>query len=460
MIATRLSTAATWTRARLLGADAPFRGVSTDTRTLAAGQLFVALRGERHDGHDHVAEAARRGAVAVLVERALPDLALPQLVAADSLAALGDLARHWRRELRARVVAVTGSNGKTTLKTLLSAVLSRAGRTAATPGNLNNEVGLPLTVLGLDPALDFVVLEMGAGKPGDIRYLADIGQPQVSVVNNIGPAHLERMGSLEGIAATKGGIYEALGADGVGAVNADDGFAPYFRGLLGARRRVEFGLAATAHVGASALEVGATGSRFLLRTPQGSAPVELALAGRHNVMNALAAAACATALGLDAPAIAAGLGTAHAVAGRLDRIAHPDGWVLVDDSYNANPASTMAGIAALVAGGGTPWLALGDMKELGTREAELHAEVGRYARSEGVERLFTVGPLAAHAAAAFGARAQSYPDRESLAADLARALAPGVNVLVKGSRSSGMDRVVAAVLAAHGMHRAGGHHAA
>jgi UDP-N-acetylmuramoyl-tripeptide--D-alanyl-D-alanine ligase len=460
MIATRLAAAAGWAAAALHGADGPFRGVSTDTRTLVAGQLFVALRGERHDGHDHVAEAARRGAAAVLVERALPGVELPQLVVADSLAALGELARHWRRSLRARVVAVTGSNGKTTLKTLLSSVLSRAGRTAATPGNLNNEVGLPLTVLGLDPALDFAVLEMGAGKPGDIRYLADIGQPDVAVVNNIGPAHLERMGSLEGIAATKGGIYEALGADGIGVVNADDAFAAYFRGLLGRRRRVEFGLEADADVGAAAIAQFRAGSRFALRTPAGTAPVELALAGRHNVMNALAAAACATALGIDVRAIAAGLEAAHAVAGRLDRIEHPDGWILVDDSYNANPASTMAGIATLVGAGGTPWLALGDMKELGAREAELHAEVGRYARHQGVERLFTVGPLAAHAAAAFGARAQSYPDRESLAADLARSLAPGVCVLVKGSRSSGMDQVVAAVLAAHGMQRAGDHHAA
>jgi UDP-N-acetylmuramoyl-tripeptide--D-alanyl-D-alanine ligase len=460
MIASRLSTAAGWTRAVLHGADADFRGVSTDSRTLAAGQLFVALRGERHDGHAHVAEAARRGAAGVVVERPQADAGLPQLVVHDSLAALGDLARHWRRGLRARVVAITGSNGKTTLKTLLSSVLARSGRTAATPGNLNNEVGLPLTVLGLDPALDFAVLEMGAGKPGDIRYLADIGQPDVSVVNNIGPAHLERLGSLEGVASTKGGIYEALGAEGIGAVNADDAFAPYFRGLLGARARVEFGLQAPADVGASDVVVGAAGSRFMLRTPGGSAPVELALAGRHNVLNALAAAACATALRLDAPTIAAGLAATHAVAGRLDRIEHPDGWVLIDDSYNANPASTMAGIATLAGGGGVPWLALGDMKELGPREAELHAEVGRYARSQGIVRLFTVGPLAAHAAAAFGAHARAYPDRASLAADLAQALARDVRVLVKGSRSSGMDQVVAAVLAAHGIHRAGGHHAA
>jgi UDP-N-acetylmuramoyl-tripeptide--D-alanyl-D-alanine ligase len=312
--------------------------------------------------------------------------------------------------------------------------------------------------MALDPEIDFAVLEMGCGKPGDIRYLARIGQPDVSVVNNVGPAHLERLGSLEGVARTKAEIYEGLGPDGVGVVNADDVFAPYFRKMLVGHARVEFGLEQGADVSARALEVGED-SHFVLVTPSGETQVHLPLPGRHNVLNALAAAAAAHALGIDVDTIRRGLESAHGVAGRLTRHEHA-GWTLFDDSYNANPASVKAGIQTLVLGGGEAWLALGDMKELGTREAELHAEVGRFAREHGVARLFAVGPLAAHAAAAFGSQAQTYAERDALAAAVARALHAGVRVLVKGSRSSGMERVVAAVLAAHGRRHGEDHHAA
>lgn len=460
MIRERLAFAAAAMGGTLLGADLEFAGVSTDSRTVGGGMLFFALRGEHFDGHAFVAEAARRGAAAAVVERPVADAALAQVVVADPLAALAALAAHWRRRLSTTVVAVAGSNGKTTTRALLQAVLTQAGATGGTRGNLNNEVGLPLSVLALDPALDFAVLELGEGRPGDVAEIARVAGADVAVVTNVGPAHLERLGSLEGAARTLAGAYQELGRGGTGVVNADDAFAPLFRAALDGRSRVEFGLAADATVRAEGLEIDGRQSRFTLVTPGGSAAVELPLPGRHNVMNALAAAACAHALGIGPGAAARALAGAHGVAGRLTRHEAPAGWILVDDTYNANPASTMAGIAALAALGGEGWLALGDMRELGAQAAELHAEIGRFAREQGLSRLFAVGPLAAHAAAAFGARARVYPDRESLASELATALAPGVRVLVKGSRGSAMDRVVDGVLAAHGLPHRGGAHAA
>jgi UDP-N-acetylmuramoyl-tripeptide--D-alanyl-D-alanine ligase len=394
-----------------------------------------------------------------LVSRELP-LALPQLVVADTLLALGELARWWRDRIGARIVAVTGSNGKTTLKNLCASILGRIGRSAATPGNLNNEIGLPLTVLGLAPEHAFAVLEMGAGKPGDIEYLARIARPDVAVVNNVGPAHLERLLDLDGVAQTKAEIYRSLEPQGVAVINADDAYAPMFRTVAAARRRIQFGFATDADVTARILRAGDP-NRFLLVTPLGEAEVALPLPGRHNVMNALAAAAVATAFELAPDLIGRGLEAAPRMTGRLTEQRSSEGWVLFDDSYNANPGSVQAGIATLVQGGGEAWLALGDMAELGAARESLHRQVGEFARHAGVARLFTVGPLAALAAKAFGAGAQSFESREALAAALATNLRAGVRVLVKGSRSSGMERVVAAVLAAKGMAAAEGNsHAA
>jgi UDP-N-acetylmuramoyl-tripeptide--D-alanyl-D-alanine ligase len=461
MIRERLVNAAAWMGGSLLGNDAAFDGVSTDSRSVSADALFFALRGEHADGHAYLADAARRGAIAAVVQRPQDELGIAQIVVADTLLALAELARQWRQRLPARVVAVTGSNGKTTTKTLIGSILALAGRSAATPGNFNNEIGLPLSVLALDREVDYAVLEMGCGKPGDIRYLVRIGLPDVAIVTNVGPAHLERLGSVEGVARTKAEIYEGLARDGVGVLNADDPFAPYFRQVLGLRTRIEFGLDSPCAVTATELAMGER-SGFTLVTPAGQIAVELALPGRHNVMNALAAAAAAHALEIPLGTIKRGLESAPDVGGRLTRYASPHGWVLFDDSYNANPASVLAGIATVLAGAGNgeAWLALGDMKELGSRQTALHADVGRQAREMGIARMFTVGPLAEHAAAAFGPQAQSYPDRASLASDLSSALARGVHVLVKGSRSSGMERVVGAVLEAHGMHAQESHHAA
>lgn len=445
MIRAELATAARWVRGELIGSDAVFTGVSSDSRNVQPGALFIALRGERFDAHDFVAEAAARGASAALVDHRLADPSIRQIVVADTTAALAELARNWRAQLTLTAIGVTGSNGKTTTKSLLAHVLRAAGATQASHGNLNNEIGLPLSILALDRDTRFAVLEMGCGKPGDIAHLAAIGQPDVALVTNVGPAHLERLGSLENVAKTKAELYAALPAGGIAVVNADEPFAAYFRALLGARTIIEFGLDAGAAVSATIAEVGMT-SRFELRVPGSSAWVDLPLPGRHNIANALSAAAAAYALGLDAPTIAAGLAAAPSVSGRLNAI-EINGALLIDDSYNANPASVRAAIDVLALTPGESWLVLGDMRELGEDQARLHAEIGDYARTHGVRRLLALGPLAAHAAAAFGADAQVFADHAAIAAQLQAALKPGLKVLVKGSRSSAMERVISALRA-------------
>lgn len=445
MLNLRLKEIAVWTRGTLRGADVAVHGVSTDTRTLKAGELFVALVGEQHDGHDHVAEAAARGAAGALVARRI-DCALPQIVVADTLHALGDLASAVRAQQDVTVIGITGSNGKTSVKTLAARILARHAATHSNPGSFNNEIGLPLTVLAMPEGTRYAVLEMGAGKPGDIAYLASIARPRVGLVNNVAPAHLERMHSLEGIAETKGAMYQALPADGVAVINADDAFAMYFAGLAGARRKLRFGLDAPADVTATDIALDPEASRFTLRTPVGDAVVQLPLPGRHNVANAAAAAALALAVDVPLDVVVAGLAAAEAVGGRLLRRTSPAGWTLFDDSYNANPGSTLAAVATLALQPGERWLVLGDMGELGPDAAVLHARVGRAAHAQGITRLYTVGRLAANAADAFGAQARGFGDQAALVAALRHDLHAGVSVLVKGSHASHMERVVEALL--------------
>ncbi|HEY0659974.1 MAG TPA: UDP-N-acetylmuramoyl-tripeptide--D-alanyl-D-alanine ligase, partial [Lysobacter sp.] len=304
----RLSEIARMTGGRLHGEDRVVDAIATDTRALPVdgAALFVALKGERFDGHDHVAAAAQAGVAAALVSRVL-DTAVPQIVVADTERALADFAAAIQRERSGKVIAITGSNGKTSVKTLVLSILSRAGSTYANPGNRNNEIGLPLAVLDAPDDAQFAIYEMGAGKPGDIAYLTAVARPHVALVNNIAPAHLERMGSLLGVADTKAAVYDALPADGVAVINADDAFAPYFAERAHGRRLLRFGLDASADVTARAIEATDGRSHFVLVTPQGEAPVTLALPGRHNVRNALAAASIALGLGVRLATIAEGL---------------------------------------------------------------------------------------------------------------------------------------------------------
>ncbi|MER3546690.1 MAG: UDP-N-acetylmuramoyl-tripeptide--D-alanyl-D-alanine ligase [Rhodanobacteraceae bacterium] len=455
MLNLRLSEIALWTHGTLHGADAPVRGVSTDTRRLAPGELFVAIKGEHHDGHDHLAQAQQRAAAGALVSRRV-DAQLPQVVVADTVLALGDLASSLRAQRRVHVAGITGSNGKTTVKTLAVSILQRHGRTHSNLGNFNNEIGLPLSLLAMPENAQYAVLEMGAGKPGDIAYLAAIARPEVGLVNNIGPAHLERMHSLEGIAETKGAMYQVLPAGGTAVINVDDAFAEFFAGLAGARRVLRFGFE-NADVRADAIETHADGSTFTLSTPDGSQRVHLPLPGRHNIANAMAASALAFAFEVPLATIVEGLENVGAVGGRLQLRKAAGGWHVIDDSYNANPGSTAAAIATLALQPGERWLVLGDMAELGANAAALHAQIGEQARDAGIDKLFAVGALSQNAACGFGQYAQHFADQSQLIDTLRAQLHAGVTVLVKGSRSSAMERVVAGLLDGNG---GGAHHAA
>lgn len=445
MLSLDLATIARCTGGRLLGADVRVSSVSIDTRSLADGALFVALRGERHDAHLFLENARGAGAVAALVERPV-DSDLPQVVVADTQLALGRIAAEVRRQRDVCVIGITGSNGKTTVKSLLAGILSRHAPTHFSSGSFNNEIGLPLTLLGMPADSRFVVLEMGAGKPGDIDYLVRIAQPRIGLVNNIAPAHLERMGSIDGIAETKGALYSALPPEGVAVINADDAYAGYFAKLAGTRRVIRFGLAATADVSARFDRDGADSSFNLVYAGE-MTRIDLPLQGRHNVFNALAAASLALAVNVPLATIKAGLESAVAVAGRTARRAHGSGAIIIDDSYNANPASFAAAIDTLAECEGQRILVIGDMRELGREARRLHAEIGELARHRGIDRLYAVGELSSAASRAFGEKARHFADQAALIEELRGELKPGRTLLVKGSRGSAMDKVVTALFA-------------
>lgn len=443
--------------ARLHGVDRVVERVVTDSREAGTGVLFAALRGERVDGHDFVDRAAAAGAAAALVERPLA-LDLPQLVVGDVLQAIGRIAATLRNGRDTTVLALTGSNGKTSVKTLVASMLERVGDSYASPGNRNNELGMPLALIDQPEQARFAVYEMGAGQPGDIAYLAGLARPHVALVNNIGPAHLERMGSLLGIAETKGAIYDGLVEDGVAVINADDAFGEWFAVRNAGRRLLRFGIDASADICARDWQPQAERQHFRLRTPAGEADVMLPLPGRHNLSNALAAASMALAAGVPLDAVVAALHEASAVAGRLQTQRLASGAELIDDSYNANPQSARAAIDVLAARGGRGWLVLGDMRELGPEGARLHAEVGERAREVGLDMLWTVGSLAAEASRAFGSGARHFDQQPALIAALQAALdqqaGADLHCLVKGSRGSRMDRVVAALAGGESDHAA------
>jgi len=438
----RLSEVATLLGAPLVGADAQAVAVATDSRKIAPGQLFVALSGERFDGHEFIAAAKAGGAVGAIVERG-GDWALPYIVVKDTRLALGQLASALRRRLSVKLVGVTGSNGKTTVKEMTASILRRVGPTLYTEGNLNNDIGVPLTLFGLDSRHAFGVIEMGASHPREIDYLARLALPDVGVVNNAGPAHLEGFGSLDGVARGKGEMFTALPEHGVAVINADDAYAPLWRDLAAPRRVIDFGINNPAAVRAEQID----GSRFRLCTPAGSAAVALPLPGRHNIMNALAAAAAATALDVPLELIADGLAATPKVKGRLNWCAGGNGSRLLDDTYNANPNSLKAALDVLANEPGERWLVLGDMGELGADARELHARVGEWARAARVSKLFAVGRLAAEAARVFGRDGVHFPDKVALVNAVQDGLRPGVAVLIKGSRFMGMEQVVHALTA-------------
>ncbi|MBI1422753.1 MAG: UDP-N-acetylmuramoyl-tripeptide--D-alanyl-D-alanine ligase [Gammaproteobacteria bacterium] len=427
----------------LIGEDKVVTGISTDTRQVMQGQVFIALAGERFDAHAFAGQACKQGAVAVVVNRPV-DVDCAQIRVDDTRLALGRIARAWRQQFTLPLIAVTGSNGKTTVKEMLSAIMAVRHSNLSTQGNLNNDIGVPLTLLRLRDTHTSAVIEMGANHAKEIAYLTGLALPSVAIVNNAGAAHLEGFGSLEGVAHAKGEIYSGLGDDGVAIINADDRFAPLWREMCAGKQQLSFGLDNPADVSAS-WRASDNGSQIDLHTPQGDVQVMLPLPGRHNVMNALAASAGALAAGASLAEIRDGLQSMHSVAGRLQIKIGKAGSRIIDDTYNANPASLRVALDVLKNFDGRHFLALGDMGELGDNAEQLHREAGQVAKASGVDRLYTVGKLARFAASSFGRDALSYDDQPSMISALADDLNMDVTLLVKGSRLAHMENVVQAL---------------
>jgi len=419
--------------------DVSVEDIVTDSRKVHHGTLFAALPGNNVDGHDYAAAAVKLGAAALLVNRPL-DLDIPQLVVDDVLLSLGKLAAMLRERIDPTVVGITGSNGKTTVKEMVAAILALEADVLATSGNFNNELGVPLSLFGLEKEHRYAVLEMGASKAGDIAYLAGIAKPDLGLITNIGPAHLHGFGSEQGVARAKGEIFAALPAAGTAIINADEPWSELWTEMSTAGRSLTFG----SQPGSDVRLVDREGnSRFL--TPAGEFDLQLALPGRHNLLNATAAVAVAVALDVDLTKIRQGLESVKPVPGRLNLLKTNAGWTIIDDTYNANPASLYSALQVLSGMQGTPWLVLGDMKELGHGSRKLHREVGEAAKAMGVGQLFTTGEMSAHTAEAFGKGAEHFEDRDELADVLCSRLRPGVICLVKGSRSMGMEAIVEAI---------------
>jgi UDP-N-acetylmuramoyl-tripeptide--D-alanyl-D-alanine ligase len=434
------------------GGDVEFASVSIDTRTLQKGDLYIAIKGQRFDGHDFAGLASERGACAVLVERSV-ECPLPQVLVADTRAALGRMGAAWRDSFAGQVVGLTGSNGKTTAKEMVAAILSVNAQVLSTRGNLNNDLGVPLTLLGLAPGHRYAVIEMGANHLGEIAYVAGLAHPDIALITNAGEAHLEGFGSREGIAQGKGEIIAALGPDGIAILNADDRFFGLWREMAGGRKVVGFGFGSAADVRglADSVRVSWEGDSFKTHFSCEHLSIRheiaLHLAGRHNVANALAAAATALALGVDFEQIKQGLSTLVPVSGRIQPDRASNGALLINDTYNANPSSFKAALDVLLEMPGQPWVALGAFGELGETSAELHAELGRLAKSLGVVRLYATGPLAEKAVEAFGQGARYFSLQEKLIETLQEELTQQVALLVKGSRSQHMERVIEALSA-------------
>lgn len=437
-----LSDIARMTGGQLHGEDVAVERVERDSRQVQPGDLFLALKGERFDAHDFVPQVVGKASAALV--SAPVDAAIPQVVVDDVRLALGRLAAAWRKQFQRPLVGLTGSNGKTTLKEMLTAILMQQGRTLATVGNLNNDIGMPLTLLRLRTEDDYAVIEMGASHFGEIGYLTRIACPDVAVLNNAGAAHLEGFGNIAGVARAKGEIFHGLADQGVAVINADDAYADYWRGLNPDRKVVSFGMRHPADVQGRVDE----SNQFYLQLDGHEAVVSLKLLGRHNQMNALAAAAAAAALGVGLDAIRCGLETLQPVKGRLNPKQGKHGGMVIDDTYNANPTSTAAAVEVLAGMSGDRILVLGDMGELGENGVQLHADIGRQAAKAGIGAVYTLGGLSANASAAFGRPELAFHALEPLLAALENGLQPGSNVLVKGSRSARMERVVDALTAA------------
>ena len=444
--ALHLSEVANLLQGGLAGGNVTFDSVGTDSRAICPGQLFVALAGPRFDGHAFLTEVAAKGAVAALVQRTMPEAGLPQLQVADTRLALGQLGGFNRQAYSGPLAAVTGSSGKTTVKEMLASILRTRGPVLATRGNLNNDLGVPLTLLELAPEHVGAVIELGASRVGEIAYTVGLTRPQVAIITNAGTAHVGEFGGPARIVEPKGELLEGLPADGIAVLNRDDRAFATWQRRAGERRVLSFALDdGDADFRARDIQPDARGCpAFTLQGPAGEARIQLNLLGRHNVANALAAAAAAHALGMPLVGIQVGLESLQPVKGRAVAQLALSGMRVIDDSYNANPASMCAAIDILAGFSGRTVLALGDMGELGAWAEEGHRQVGAYAAGK-VDALYAVGPLMAHAVAAFGDNGWHFASQASLLEALRGEQHPNTTILIKGSRSAAMDKIVSAL---------------
>jgi UDP-N-acetylmuramoyl-tripeptide--D-alanyl-D-alanine ligase len=440
--------------ARHRGGNATFDRVTTDSRDLRPGDLFVGIRGDRFDGQSFADQALSAGAAGVMVQPGAKILAADARVleVVDTRLALGRLAAFWRARFVPTLIAITGSNGKTTVKEMLASILRQVAGEAgvlATVGNLNNDIGMPMTLLRLNAQHRYAVIEMGMNHLGEISYLSFLAKPTIALINNAGTAHIGELGSTEAIARAKGEIFEGLDKDGMAIINADDAFAGYWRRRLQGRRVVDFGLDNRAAVTAR-YELSVLGSLVTFHTRHGEFVATLGVPGLHNIKNALAAVACAHALEIPSPAIVAGLAAHAGVKGRLQRKRHPSGALIIDDTYNANPDSMQAALAVLAAFPGRRFFVMGDMGELGDDVEEMHASIGAYAKRSGVHAMFALGESSAAAVRSFGEGASHFSSIDDMVGALSRCLDSGSTVLVKGSRFMRMERVIEALGAVNG----------
>jgi UDP-N-acetylmuramoyl-tripeptide--D-alanyl-D-alanine ligase len=447
-----LSTVAKYTDGTLHGDDRAFSGVSTDTRTLQSGELFVALSGPNYDGQDYVDLAKEKGAAGAVVG-SIVENDIAQIIVDDTKLALGQLGASWRDQQSATVIGITGSNGKTTLKELTAACLSHEAPTLATQGNLNNDIGMPLMLLRIDETHRYAVLEMGANHVGEIAYLTSLAKPDIVVITNAGAAHLEGFGSIEGVAQAKAEILQNEVRPDFAILNADDEYFGYWQSFVSDISWLSFGLSEQADIRADEVVVDKGLTRFLLHIGETAVPVSLPLAGQHNVLNACAAAAIASTLGMEPDDIASALESVSPATGRLQAVEGLHGATIFDDSYNANPVSVVAAGEYLASLPGENWVVFGDMKELGEDEQQLHREIGQALNKAGVDRLFAIGELGRDTAEAFGDGARWFETVDELAETVLKDLAGSVNVLVKGSRSMRMERVVDMLRAPEPMRR-------
>ncbi len=443
----QLSEIAQVLNAQHVGKDTIFRFVSIDSRTLNPGDCFIAIQGPHFDGHHFVGHALDKGAAAAIVTHELA-LDIPQLVVANTDQALTDLAIWRRQQLTLPILSVTGSCGKTTTKSMIASIMSYCGFVHAGKKSYNNHYGVPLTLLGIDPEQhQFAIVEMGANHKGEIAHLTAITQPKIAAITMAAPVHLEGFGSMEGVAAAKGEIFQGLPADGVAVINQDDVFAEYWKQLIGNKQVVTFGFAVDANFRAFEIQVGeAHQPAFTLQTPMGNIRITLPLLGEHNILNALAASAVTAIAGAPLDAIRRGLESMHPVDKRLVKRVGYLGVEVLDDSYNANPVGVEAALRVLAASHKEKVFVLGEMAELGTMANAFHAQLGKQAREYGVSKLYTVGTLTQDTVAAFGAGAKYFLDQQALIEQLLQDLTPNMCILVKGSFCNRLDQVVKVLL--------------